>query len=915
MLHPRSLFRRTALAASLALAVSAGFAQEVSVADAEAGRLWFVELSSNPVLEGGSLSALQAEQANFRAAARAAGVSFSERMAFATLFNGLSLELSAADRAKLAQLPGVKAVYPVDIIQAPQPQPVESASPDMVAAIHLSGAAAAQNTLGLTGAGVKVAIIDSGVDIDHPAFGGSGVRGTTPFPNSRFYAGYDFVGDNFDGNANRTPAPDSDPRDCAAQGTNAAGASASGGHGTHVAGIIGANGGGVLGVAPQAKLAAYRVFGCYGSTSADILLAAMERAVLDGAQVINQSIGARAQWPQYPTSQAASRLARKGIVMVASIGNNGPGGSTPDALFAAGAPGVGDNVIGVASFDNAQRSFSVNGTPYGYTQATASPTAPTTGNFVLARTPTVTLPPTTQTTPPTPGGIEGCPAAGDYAGATWQGGTTYAAGSLAGKVLVVRRGTCGFHAKAWNAQQAGAAGVIIYNNTTGAVGATVAGTPAINIPVVGITQAQGTTLSNLVGAGTVAMDWTGGYVGFPYGTGGLISSFSSYGLTAELGFKPDLGAPGGGILSTAPLELGGTMTLSGTSMSSPHVAGAAALVLQAVPGAALGRASTSPLITRNTPPDATMLTRLMNTSKPKAWSGNPGSGLLDSTFRQGAGMIDIVAAATTKQFVVPAKISAGESDAGPTVKRLTVRNDAAVPVTYALGHEAGVATTGNVRTTSTAWTIGGSFNAPATVSFSAPTVTVPAKGMATVDVTIAANAGLVNQGMYGGYITLTPQGGGATSLIVPYAGFKGDYQSIQVLNPGTNGFPWLATQNGSSYTRCAAPAGCSYTMATAATRPYVLYHLAHYARYLKLEALDHGTGQSKGVIAEGDYLSRSASPGNFFTLSWNGTTTEGVQPNGVYRFRLSVLKAQGDANNAAHWETWDSLPVIVARPN
>jgi subtilisin family serine protease len=97
------------------------------------------------------------------------------------------------------------------------------------------------------------------------------------------------------------PSPDDNPDDCQ-------------GHGTHVAGIVGANGGGIVGVAPQVQLGAYRVFGCAGSTTSDIIIAALERALADGMQVINQSLGAARQWPQYPSAQASSRLARKGVV-------------------------------------------------------------------------------------------------------------------------------------------------------------------------------------------------------------------------------------------------------------------------------------------------------------------------------------------------------------------------------------------------------------------------------------------------------------------------------------------------------------------------------------------------------------------------------------------------------------------------
>jgi subtilisin family serine protease len=136
--------------------------------------------------------------------------------------------------------------------------------------------------------------------------------------------GWDFVGDAFTGS--NTPVPDPYPDDC-------------NGHGSHVAGIVGADGA-VVGVAPDVTFGAYRVFGCDGSTTSDIMLAAMEMAYNDGMHVLNMSIGSRAQWPQYPTAAASSRLVKRGMVVVASIGNNGPGGSAPDGPYAAGAPVV-----------------------------------------------------------------------------------------------------------------------------------------------------------------------------------------------------------------------------------------------------------------------------------------------------------------------------------------------------------------------------------------------------------------------------------------------------------------------------------------------------------------------------------------------------------------------------------------------
>ena len=867
----KATIRPVAVAAALLMAANLTVAQSLPVSAAEGGGLWFVELAGSPVADGAKLAAVQAEQAAFRAAAQRAGLRFVERRSFSTLFNGLSVAVTPGDQTQIAKLPGVKALHRIEAIPAPTPEVVAGNVMELTRALSLTRVDIAQNTLGLTGAGIKVGIIDSGIDIDHPAFGGSGVPGSSGFPTARVVAGYDFVGDGY--NANGTgaaliPVPDAVPDDC-------------GGHGSHVAGIVGGNGGGVLGVAPGVTFGAYRVFGCTGSTESDIILAALERALADGMQVINQSLGASRQWPQYPTAQASARLAKKGVVMVASIGNSGPGGSAPDALFAAGAPGVGDGVIGVASFDNKQTAFNVNGTDYGYNPAAGAPLPPVSGNLLMARTGTTAT------------ANDAC--------------NPLAAGSLTGKAALIRRGGCTFFVKASNAQAAGAAAMVLYNNAAGGLAPTVAGAPAITIPVVAITQAQGATLNGLIAGGATTLTWTGNAVSFPFGTGGLISNFSSFGLAADLSLKPEIGAPGGGILSAYPLELGGTATLSGTSMSSPHVAGIAALVLQAVPSAALGRDSA--VVGRTPPPAINMMTRLMNTAKPKNWSGNAALGLLDHSFRQGSGMADVVAAVQSQQFVVPPKIATGESDAGPTTQVLTLRNNASSAVTYTLGHVAGVAAGANSQT-GTSYALTGVFSAPAAVTFSAPTVTVPAKGTATVTATITAEVGLPDRSLYGGYITLTPQGGG-TPLNVTYAGFKGDYQSTQVLTPTANGFPWLAKLAAGSFTKQAA--GASFSLVND-DQPWFLVHLDHLSRQLKFEALDATTLAPAGTFSVDNFVTRNSTPTGFFNYNWNGVTTSGAVPNGNYVVKVSVLKALGDAANPAHWESWTSPSLTIARP-
>lgn len=871
--HPpvRRTFTASAIAAAIALlSQSAVHAQSVPASLDETAKHWFVELAGAPLAEGRSTSDVRADKTAFRNAARAAGIRWKERRSFDTLFNGFTISVAPADRAKLLALPGVKAVYPVMTVSAPEAADAGDTAANLEAAITMTGASVAQNTLGLSGKGVKVGIIDTGIDIDHPAFGGTGTPGTTPFPSARVIAGYDFVGDNYNSSGTGdqlTPVPDDNPDDC-------------GGHGTHVAGIVGGNGGGVLGVAPKVSFGAYRVFGCTGTTDSDIILAALERAYADGMQVINQSLGAARQWPEYPTAKAASRLVSKGVVVVASIGNNGPLGSSPDAQFAAGAPGVGDKVIGVASFDNAQRAFNVGGTPYGYNAATGSPLAPTTGSLPMAKSGTTTT-------------------ADDMC-------TARPAGTWAGEAVLVRRGTCSFYIKSINAQNAGAGAVVLYNNAAGALNPTVAAPtatdPAVTVPVVAITSAQGATLDTAIGTGATTLNWSTSYVSFPYGTGGLISGFSSFGLTAELGLKPNIGAPGGGILSSYPLELGGKATLSGTSMSSPHVAGGVALILENDPKIRAGQ----------------MMARLQNTADPKNWSGNASLGLLDHTHRQGAGMLDIMGVIQNTATVTPSQLSLGDSTAGARKYTLSVDNRTSAPVQYTITHAPALATGPNT-TSGSSYNVTGVFDAPATVSFSTTTLNVPPRGSISFDVTIAANSSLVDRGIYGGYVVLTPTNGTA-ALRVPFAGFKGDYQSTPVLTPTANGFPWLVTLANGTYTN--QPGGATYTMADG-NIPYLLMHLDHLSRSIKIEAIDAVSGKSWNQVSFEEYVTRSSTPGGFFSWAWDGTTFKGkadnprrVQtvPNGQYKLKVTVLKALGDPSNANDVETWTSPVITIARP-
>ena len=844
----------------LSLGVATAHAQRSApAAMAEnAGNLWFVELGSPPAADGTSVTTLRNEKNAFRRAAASAGVQYRERRSFDVLFNGFSIEVQPRDRAKLAQLPGVKAMYPVELIHMPTAERSAGAAPDLATAISMTGADIAQSQLGLTGAGIKVAVMDTGIDVNHPDFGGNGVAeldSPSFYGHPRIKYGYDFVGNAFNADPssasyNPIPSPDDNPDDC-------------GGHGTHVAGIVGANNT-VKGVAPDVTFGAYRVFGCAGSTTADIMIAAMERALADGMHVLNMSIGSAYQWPQYPTAVAASRLVNKGMVVVASIGNSGANG-----IYSAGAPGLGEKVIGVASFDNmiaTQNAFRVDpgNTLVGFNSATGAPVPPTNGSAPISA----------------PSQVLGCNAA-DFAGFP------------AGHVALISRGTCTFAVKSLNAMAAGASAVILYNNAAGALNPTVEGF-GVTIPVVAITQAAGLAIAATPAA---TLTWGNFTVSTPLATGGLISSFSSYGLSPDLSLKPDIGAPGGSIYSTYPLELGRYASLGGTSMSSPHVAGAAALLLQAQP---------------RTPAQA-VRGILQNSADPKNWWGNPALGFLDNVHRQGAGMVDIDDAILATTRVEPAKIAAGEGESGPYTQTLKIENKSASPVTYNLTSVNALSTGANTFTPA--------FNlSNASVAFSAASVTVPAKGSATVDVTITPATAPVG-GQYGGYVVLTDAASPGKVFRVPFAGYIGDYQARQVLVPTANSFPRLGwSPNGVNFGFAAE--GDVFTL-VGSDIPYVLTHLDHQSRRLRIEAFDAVSGRSWFRVSDDEYLPRNSTATGFFAFAWDGTTFSGngknvnqwrTAPNGKYVLRVSVLKALGDEDNPAHWETWTSPMFEIARP-
>ncbi len=373
-------------------------------------------------------------------------------------------------------------------------------------------------SLGYDGNGIKIAIIDTGVDYNHPDLFGFGSDG-------KVVGGFDFVEN------------DDSPLD-----TN--------GHGTEVAGIIAADGD-LKGVVPKAKILSYRVSATGNSVSSDLIVKAIQRAVLDGADIINISLGVNRTNDRI--DDAIDDAVQKGVVVVAAAGNSGPD------LGTIGSPGRDPHAITVgATYNNLTASlvatFEIDGKrievlPMVGTERLA---APITSEIVF----------------------------GNYGREADLRDV-----DAREKILLVERGSdkkdelVYFSEKEKNSAAAGAKAVIIFNNGPGIflgdLNNKVEG-PGYRptIPAVSMSGEDGLALKAMLENKTV------GTINAFYHPD-FVSFFSSRGPVSPFYIKPDLVAPG--VFVNTTTLFGRYNLTSGTSFAAPHVSGAAAILLQKNP--------------------------------------------------------------------------------------------------------------------------------------------------------------------------------------------------------------------------------------------------------------------------------------------------------------------------------------------
>lgn len=798
---------------------------------------WFVKFG----VTGTGIQPMSAQTLSKLAADQ--NIDYQQNYTFSRVFNGVSVTATKENIDRIAALPGVVSISPVRMIKPAGFVKADPITPDLATAITQTGVDVAQNELGLTGKGIKVGVIDSGIDVDHPDLKG------------RIVAQKDFVGDNYGVKDSYIPKPDAVADDC-------------GGHGTHVAGIVGANGT-VKGVAPEVSFGAYRVFGCDGSTYDDILVAALEQSVVDQMDVVNMSLGSFGTWPNDVTSEAIKNAIAAGVIVVASAGNNGTEGP-----FALGGISGTEGAISVASYENSGvrlNYFTANGVDVGYLPGSDSAAVPTSGTMEMVRT--------------------------GSALSTADACAALPADSLKGKVALVRRGGCTFTTKADNAKAAGAAAVVIYNNSAGYPGLSVVST----IPVMGTDKAVGEALDAKLAAGeTLTVTWKAEMKSFVNPVGNLPSDFTSYGPDVLLKFKPDVAAPGGQIYSTYPLELGGYATLSGTSMASPHVAGIVALMLQARPE--LKKDSQK------------VLTLLQNNSNPGVFKG---TSILDGVNRQGSGMVNVVNSIQNPVRTEPSRLSLEEIQ-GTVTRTIRLYNDGPNTLTYNVSHEPAVGTFGTSPVQFS--------DKVANVQLQASRVTLYPGNSVVLRVDITPPAEDRNGSMFSGYITFKSATG--KTVRVPYMGYKGDYQTQPAMT-----YNFLTMYDPETKQDYDQVDGAVYDLSKNQF-PKVYYHLAMPAQVMTVEVLNAATGKplfntgSEVLRAESlsrNQIVRDGGAYYFSAYTWNASIKKAQMKAGVpvtktiadgaYRLKVNALRAGGDVNNAAHWDTWVSPVFYIKNAN
>ena len=635
------------------------------------------------------------------------------------------------------------------------------------------------------GEGKVIAVIDTGVDMTHPAFTGAmpdnvalsedevqalvphlGAGKSGQYMSEKFPFAYDYADDDVD----------AAPRE-----------GGSGFHGTHVAGIAAGNADKIVGTAPDAQIIVGKVTRSEDDALLDsALLAALDDMVVLRPDVINLSLG----WTAGMDNEADSvydtvykKLQEEGITVNAAAGNafsTGYGNNSGKGLPYASDPDTSvmdepatyPSVVAVGSVENAliRNAFTAAGMDIGYQRSRGM-----NGEKVAYFS---DLPAGTY----------------EYVDAGFASEEDVAAlkekfpNGLSGKIALVSRGKMTYQKKVENLYDLHPAGVLVYNNVS--VGSLIImNLTTQDVPAAFISQADGQAM---LAASDHHLTIAEGQV-LPQSTTYEASEFSSWGVSPDLRLKPEIAAPGGNVFSAIPN--GAYEQTSGTSMATPQMAGISAIVLQ--------RVQSDPLFASMSARDKADVVQnlIMGTARPLTDAAQT-SGALYSPRKQGAGLVDALAATTSSVYPTvagAAEPSRPKADLGDGTTGwhfdVTLHNLGAAPATYELSSQAlsEIVDGGFFTEHSSDWRGRGvevTYSGAASASAEGATVTVPALGEATVGVDVMPGSEFAsyvadntpNGTFLDGFVRLTSKTASQPDLAVPYLGFYGDWGKAPIFD-------------------------------------------------------------------------------------------------------------------------------------
>ncbi|CEJ00753.1 hypothetical protein RMCBS344292_14801 [Rhizopus microsporus] len=750
----------------------------------------------------------------------------------------------------------------------------------------------------------QLKLTGEGIDYTHPALGGGLGKGY------KVRYGRNLVSAKRDEKLGIKSRGEFDPYDpCTGRKT---------GHGTHVAGIIAGYdvSKNFIGIAPNATLAVWRVFGCDQRVDDDTVIKALEMAHEAGCQVINLSLGSENGWIESPLAVAVERMAKAGIIVASAAGNQGM-----DGPFSISSPGTAKGAVSVASINS----------PYYPAKVFEFSTFPGEYFSYLPSSSTQSFPD------------------GDLAYTIVNGSLPYACNSdmqfltqfsTVGKMLLVKRGHCKFNEKLKNAKLLGVKGVLFYDPDTSVHDVVKAKTHSGTLPCAGLEYATGSRLVTymmqhqdvIIKLKTAKKEHI-----IDEGPGLRISDFSSIGPSYELHMKPMVTAIGGNVYSTVPSRIdNGWSVKSGTSMASPQVAGALALMLEYYQ------------LSKRSVTGTFLIEQLQNHARIlKKESGAPYHPLI-----QGSGLIQgkipnmltdkLTISVTYKVFdairekvhVSPARISFNDTASLSAYKKitLTISNGNGYPLHVLFENiQSGsiqmlLANTTDYQINNTQIDVG---HFRVALQFTpSPTAVIPALASVKIDVTVLVNNHMMVYypfPMYGGFIVVKDVLSKRALSSVPYFGVIGNMKDVPIFDKG---YPYMASEKNITEK---ANFPYLFTLTRSMSWPTMVIRTMTGTARIEIRLLDK-YGNPIGVIRNGlhTYTARNGlASKRYTTYKWTGdykptcntgkyvtkyecdNTHEVRAKEGSYYLLLRALKHFGDPDNKDDWEEWKSGEIIV----